>query len=314
MKTSTWIVLTLMAAVVVVLAIAIPDWHGPFTHGTELGAPGTSMVQFANTSPWDASLPHGKGQQTPIDTTTTAFLREHAAWASDPAMKSVTQNMIAMTAHLNSVWAKHVGPQGVTCYTCHRGEAVPPETWFSHPALTTPHMFARGENWNEGADTVRQFFPDNGWALYLLHDEPIRAQSTTALRGNTVGSQIEVKRVYEMMMQMADGIGVNCGYCHNSRDFADWKQSTPNRWIAFDAIKMTRDINANYMLQANAWLNQTKEAVKVNTLVIAPDQRGPQPVKGLVVCATCHYGHTKPDMGGSSIKAAANVAPRMLPH
>ena len=176
-------------------------------------------------------------------------------------------------------------------------------------------MVARGENWNESADTVRKFFPDNGWALYFLHDEPIRAQSSTALRGNTVASQVEVKRVYEMMMQMSDGIGVNCGYCHNSRDFADWKQSTPNRWIGFYAIRMTRDINANYLMQVNSWLNQTKEPVKVNTLVVPPAQRGPQPVKGFVVCASCHYGHTKPDLGTAAmVKAAMKAAPSLALH
>jgi photosynthetic reaction center cytochrome c subunit len=295
MKNTTWIFLTAAAAIMVILVVAIPDWQ-THPHGVELGAPGTSMVQFDNKSPWDALLRQGGGNQNAISAN-AAFIAAHPRWSSDSAMKSVTQSMIAMTEHLNKAWGSHVGATGVTCYSCHRGEDVPPETWFSHPALVTPSMFGRSENWNENADTVRKFFPDNSWALYFLHDEPIRAQSSTALRGDTVASEIEVKRVYELMMQMSDGIGVNCGYCHNSRAFADWKQSTPNRWTAFYAIRMVRDINTNYLLQVGRTLGQTKEATKVNTLAVRPEDRGPQPVNGFVVCATCHYGHSKPDQG-----------------
>jgi photosynthetic reaction center cytochrome c subunit len=123
----------------------------------------------------------------------------------------------------------------VTCFTCHRNQAIPPETWFPRAPKETLAMFARSENWNESAQTVRNFFPDNGWALYFLQNEPIHVQSKTALRSGTVAPQLVAKRVYEFMMQMSDGIGVNCGYCHNSRALADWSQSTPNRWVGYDA-------------------------------------------------------------------------------
>ena len=45
-----------------------------------------------------------------------------------------------------------------------------------------------------------------------------------------VADQVVVKRLYEVMMQMSAGLGVNCTYCHNSRAFYDWGQSLPARW------------------------------------------------------------------------------------
>ena len=45
-----------------------------------------------------------------------------------------------------------------------------------------------------------------------------------------------VKRLYEAMMQMSDGMGVNCGFCHHPRNFVDWSQSTPMRWTGYSGI------------------------------------------------------------------------------
>lgn len=44
--------------------------------------------------------------------------------------KIVARRMIQMTRHLNSEWAAHVGETGVTCWTCHRGNALPAQKWF----------------------------------------------------------------------------------------------------------------------------------------------------------------------------------------
>ncbi len=48
-------------------------------------------------------------------------------WASEakPA-KQVARQMLQMVQHLNTNWKPHVGPSGVTCYTCHRGQPQPP--------------------------------------------------------------------------------------------------------------------------------------------------------------------------------------------
>ena len=41
--------------------------------------------------------------------------------------------MLAMTREVNIDWQPHVKQTGVTCYTCHRGKAVPANTWFKDP-------------------------------------------------------------------------------------------------------------------------------------------------------------------------------------
>jgi len=285
MKPSTIILTLLGLASVAAAGIIIPDWHAPVA-GVQLGPDGSSMVQFANTSPWQVAT---------VATHGGSF--DAAIHSKDPQLQAVTRAMTVMTQTINTKWRSHVGAQGVTCFTCHRNQAIPPETWFPRTPKQTPAMFARSENWNESAQTVRNFFPDNGWGLYFLQDEPIHVQSTTALRSNTVAPQLVAKRVYEFMMQMSDGIGVNCGYCHNSRALADWRQSTPNRWIGYNAIQMTRDIDQHFLLNPAAL--QTREYMKQNSLVIPLDRSVARAAPGLIVCASCHYGHTKPDTGAS---------------
>ena len=44
--------------------------------------------------------------------------------------KNVARTMIQMTQAINSNWNAHVKDTGVTCYTCHRGNAIPKEVWF----------------------------------------------------------------------------------------------------------------------------------------------------------------------------------------
>ena len=41
--------------------------------------------------------------------------------------------MIEMTRHINATWKPHVADTGVTCYTCHRGQPVPANIWFTGP-------------------------------------------------------------------------------------------------------------------------------------------------------------------------------------
>jgi photosynthetic reaction center cytochrome c subunit len=298
MKISTIVLGCVGLFAVCVAAAAIPDWHRP-VHGTQLGPDGSSMVQFDNTSPWRVATTPAAGGSF-----------DAAVHSRDPRMQAVTRAMQQMTATINTRWRGHVGAQGVTCFTCHRNQAIPPETWFPRTPIQTPAMFARSENWNETADTVRKFFPDNGWALYFLQDEPIHVQSVTALRSSTVAPQLVAKRVYETMMQMSDGIGVNCGYCHNSRAFADWKQSTPNRWTGHDAIRMMRDINANFLFPKQDFVPQTRALLKQNSLVIQPDARVEASAPGLAVCATCHYGHIIPQVGSAMLANDPGIAPK----
>jgi photosynthetic reaction center cytochrome c subunit len=62
---------------------------------------------------------------------------------------------------------------------------------------------------------------------------------------------------------------------------------------------MTRDINRSFLFNQADWVPQTREYLKQNSLVVPPDRRVAHAAPGLIVCASCHYGHTKPDTGAS---------------
>ena len=49
------------------------------------------------------------------------------------------------------------------------------------------------------------------------------------------------------MMHMSQSLGVNCTYCHNTRSFASWDASTPQRATAWYGIRMVRDLNNDYL-------------------------------------------------------------------
>ena len=225
-----------------------------------------------------------------------SFCHAGADYASDAKPeKAAARVMLQMTRHLNADWSKHVAGAGVTCYTCHRGQPVPAEIWFpSTPPPRNPFL-APQDNWRESADTVRKFFPDASYAEYLYDDEPIAVQSTTVEPSGTVSSRVEAKRIYEMMMTISDGIGVNCGYCHNTRNFQSWAESTPYRWVGYDALGLVRDLNRNYLRQLATLVPQTRTLTTETRLPVLPArQSGPQLGNGLVLCGTCHLGITKP--------------------
>jgi photosynthetic reaction center cytochrome c subunit len=322
----------------------VPTWTGVPPGASQVGFP--QQIQFAaaeatlaaNQAP--AALPPApaggpmatavyKNVQVLTDVSAAEFMRTQQAitqwvapqqgcsfchagtdYASDAkATKIAARAMLRMTRHLNGDWASHVAPAGVTCFTCHRGQPVPAQIWFPDSAPPIHAFIGQQDNWQESADTVRKFFPDAGWAEYYLQDEPIAGQSTTALPNNTIGSFDEVKRIYEMMMQMSAGIGVNCGYCHNSRAFADWSQSTPYRWVGYAAIRLVRDLNNNFLLPLAQTIPQSRELAHATDLPVIPArQEGVQAGNGLVVCATCHNGLTQPLNGAAMLQAYPALA------
>ena len=225
-------------------------------------------------------------------------------YASDTKpQKAAARVMLQMTRHLNTDWAGHMAGAGVTCYSCHRGQPVPAGTWFPDAPAPQRRFVARQENWQESANTVRGFFPDNGFAEYFLDDQPIAVQSSTAEPSHTINSWPEATRIYEMMMQMSDGIGANCGYCHNSRAFQSWAESTPYRWIGYDAIRLVRDVNRNFLLRVAPLVPQSR-TLEAETRIPALPARmtGAQAGNGLVTCITCHQGVTKPLNGVNMVR------------
>ena len=251
-----------------------------------------------------------------------AFCHTGTDYASDAKpTKAAARVMLQMTRHLNADWSQHTAGAGVTCFTCHRGQPVPPMAWFpSKPRAQRP-MIGQQDDWQENADTVRGFFPDAGFVEYYLGQQPIAVQSTTVEPSGTLSSWPEAKRIYEMMMQMSDGIGVNCGYCHNSRAFEDWSQSTPYRWNAWYALRLLRDLNQKYLLPLAQLIPQSRELTTETALPVMPmHERGPQHGNGFVNCATCHQGVTKPLNGANMVKdypglsAPVDPASILVPH
>ena len=51
--------------------------------------------------------------------------------------------------------------------------------------------------------------------------------STEALPGTDRSSIKQTEWTYALMMHFSTALGVNCTYCHNSRIFASWEQSSP---------------------------------------------------------------------------------------
>ena len=210
--------------------------------------------------------------------------------------KQAARIMTDMTRSLNADWSNHNGAAGVTCYSCHRGQNVPAIAWYPHPSPQPKPFVGRQEDWNYAATTVRDFFPDNGFSEYVLQHTEAHITADTALTTpKGPGSWDEFTRQYEYMMQMSDGIGVNCGFCHNSRNFASWQESTPMRWTGLSGLAMTRAINNNVMLPLARVIPQTAEIPgEWREPIVPADETGPQNGNSLVICASCHYGNPRP--------------------
>lgn len=200
--------------------------------------------------------------------------------------KVVARRMLQMVRHINADWTSHVAQTGVTCYTCHRGQLVPPNIWFSNPGPQQAGGFAQmpaGQN-RPTAMAGGSSLPLDPFTPFLVGDDEIRVQSTTALRAENRRSIKQAEWTYALMMNFSQALGVNCDYCHNTRSFADWPSSPPQRVTAWHGIRMVRDLN-------NTYLGPLKN-------VLPPDRLGP--TLGdvpKVNCATCHNGVHKPLFG-----------------
>jgi photosynthetic reaction center cytochrome c subunit len=205
--------------------------------------------------------------------------------------KVVARKMIQMTRKINSDWGKHVGQTGVTCYTCHRGNPVPKNVFYQTDG--GPHaggMAASSQGQNRAFKQIgtTSMYAD-ALTSYLRDKEEIRIAGQKALPTSTNGAAIQTtEHTYALMMHMSQSLGVNCTFCHNSRNFADWNQSRPQRATSWHGIRMARDINTGYI-----------ETLKD---VFPANRKGPQGDVAKVACSTCHQGVNKPLLGVSMVK------------
>jgi photosynthetic reaction center cytochrome c subunit len=211
--------------------------------------------------------------------------------------KVVARQMILMTRDINTNWKSHVQETGVTCYTCHRGQPVPQNVWYQNDG--PPH--ALGMSASRAGQNVASKIAGSTSLNYdpfsslLAKDANIRVVATSALPGAAAGATIQAtENTYSLMMHMSQALGVNCTFCHNSRQFADWKESRPQRVTAWHGIKMASAIN-------DAHLGVLKDVFPAN-------RKGPAGDVAKVNCSTCHQGVNKPLLGVSMVKDYPELA------
>ncbi len=200
--------------------------------------------------------------------------------------KVVARRMIQMTQRINTDWTSHVAATGVVCYTCHRGNNIPANVWFNDPPAKPQGLAETNMGKNmPGSPVGLASLPTNPFTPYLEQDYNIRVASTEALPSGDRQSTKQAEWTYGLMMHFSQSLGVNCTYCHNTRAFSDWSQSTPQRAVAWYGIRMVRDLNNNYMDPL--------------TGVFPAHRLGPSGDVAKTNCTTCHQGAYKPLLGVS---------------
>ncbi len=209
--------------------------------------------------------------------------------------KDVARRMIQMTQSINSRWSSHVKQTGVTCYTCHRGNAVPENVWSVAEGTPEPGTIRgnkHGQN-SPNANVGYAALPYDPFASYLNGAAPIRVASDRALpTANHKTSIQDTEKSYGLMTHISSALGVNCTYCHNTQSFRAWGLSRAQRGTAYYGILMVRDINIDYIGSLQN--------------VFPANRKGPHGDVLKVNCTTCHQGQSKP-LGGQSMIGMAPV-------
>jgi len=205
--------------------------------------------------------------------------------SDDIYTKRVSRRMLQMNRAINQDWRNHVADTGVTCYTCHRGNPVPENIWF-------PPGPDAGEGYmqNMASATVGlTSLPSTPFADYLTGEYDaeaagaIRVQSDQMLTGGMEASMQDAEATYGLMIHLSEALGVNCTYCHNSRAFGVWDQSSAARVTAYHGLDMVRALNGEYVMPLVSELPDNR---------LSPHGDAPG-----VNCATCHAGANKPLYG-----------------
>jgi photosynthetic reaction center cytochrome c subunit len=216
--------------------------------------------------------------------------------ASDEVyQKVVARKMLQMTGTINAKYADHVKETGVTCWTCHRGQAVPAYVWSKAPGQNLQGDFLGGQmGQNKPIQAVGwTTSPFDPFSDYLANnDKPsARVQGVQDMKPVAPGKSInKTERTLGIMQHMSNSLGVNCSYCHNTRNFSGWADSNPARVTAWHGLQMTPDLNETYMTPLQP--------------VFAPHAGRVGPLGDVlkVNCSTCHQGAAKPMLGVSMRK------------
>ena len=96
----------------------------------------------------------------------------------------------------SSDWKNHVAETGVTCYTCHRGQPVPSQIWFTKADQPYGSNFMGDKAGQNTPDMTVNLssLPNDPFTPFLLKAENIRVGGTTAL---PTGNRQSIKQAGE---------------------------------------------------------------------------------------------------------------------
>jgi len=219
--------------------------------------------------------------------------------------KVVARSMIQMTQNINQNWAAHVQANqevGVTCYTCHRGQAVPNNIWFR-----VGDVNANVAGWPAVQNRVTMVsnftsLPSTYLETFLLEDQNgdygvAQVHDLVSRAPNPPGSPLiqQAEMTYAWMNYFSNSLGVNCVFCHNGRVFYDAGQVTPQWATASLGISMVQQIISDYLLPLEG--------------VYPPERLGPVFNDApLAACRTCHQGYQQPMQGLNVIRNYPELA------
>ncbi|MEO1140197.1 MAG: photosynthetic reaction center cytochrome PufC [Pseudomonadota bacterium] len=215
----------------------------------------------------------------------------------DSYQTSVGYVMIQMTQNLNENWDGHVNANaevGVTCYTCHRGQPVPSDIWYKLDPVNE-----RVAGWGAVQNRVTPLssftsLPSDALEAYLVNGEVIGVHDLESRVAGVPGVDDypgiqHAERTYALMNYVANALGVNCVFCHNSRAFYDGSQVTPQWGTEMLGIQMVLELNNDYLIPLEGLLPEDR---------LGPIyQDAPK-----AACRTCHKGYQQPLQGTNVIK------------
>jgi photosynthetic reaction center cytochrome c subunit len=217
----------------------------------------------------------------------------------DSYQTQVAYSMIEMTQSINQNWIGHVQANaevGVTCYTCHRGQAVPNNVWFK---VSPVNSNVAGWSANQNRVTMVSNFtslPSDYLETYLLADEGgnyanIGVHDLESRVQQQPGDPLiqQTERTYAFMNYIANSLGVNCVFCHNSRAFYDPGQVTPQWATASLGIAMVQETLEQYILP----LQDVLPAGRLGPVYADVPK---------LACRTCHQGEQQPLNGLNVIR------------
>ena len=277
-----------------------PDVDGVFTSVPIVPAEGAAMLGSAD------GVPPALANLTPenYERLVTAMrdwtgIPDLLEPGNDSYQTQVAYSMIEMTQNINQNWIGHVQANaevGVTCYTCHRGQAVPNNVWFK---VSPVNSNVAGWSANQNRVTMVSNFtslPSDYLETYLLADENgnyanIGVHDLESRVQQQPGDPLiqQAERTYAFMNYFANSLGVNCVFCHNSRAFYDPGQVTPQWATASLGIAMVQETLEQYILPLQD--------------VLPAERLGPVYADvPKLACRTCHQGEQQPLNGLNVIR------------